>query len=1139
MLASAALGRSKDNPYTPEDLYRDFPDIDKYRDGYGGFGDGLFRDKKIMEKLNLKLENENGRPYYEGKAWGEGLLMDSLEDGKRAIWCTQNKIFTDSGHYIELELKDGKIWLNDPNGANYKSMDPTLKNILENGCTPEQFKKYGGRFYIFDVANSEANAPTGEKSNEVLMDEILKKGSPTPTTSPRTRTTTSSNNTNDATINPKWKSGYLDYSKGILDWNDGQNQIRETWCNYDVRTSDALKFTILALGKDEGYWVREDSAQMFGDKVCIASDIGAWFGSKEGAIFKVGDTCESSFGTGIVMDLCGESVEARKENRTNSAGQKIDLWFDIYAMPYADASTQSKSYNDSNKYYQSNAGWEDFFRRYPSMKPDTPEPVTDWAKYFKDPEGYFKNSNNTAAKTTSTTPTTPTTPTTSTRTITGTRKDFNEVDAVATLDELATRHGVNTAAKTEREILLEIAGKYGIDTNLATKNNDAIIEAILPKISGKTEIALWNSLKSNKKESESEWVWPTDIHNISSDFGKRSTGIEGATTNHKGIDIEAYSTNNIYAANGGTVIFAGWYDTGGNTIMIDHGNGYVTQYSHCDSMDVKVGEKVEKGQMIGHPGNTRNKEKIPVMSQHLHFAVKYNGENIDPESLYSNDKSTQPIAPKETSTTPEKPTTPTTPNTTTNISSTRTRTTKPANATPKTTIGTRTIEQEVNKQNDGDLTNIQPKNNSDIAHRGYTPGGIYDNSAEGFRLAGEKGFWGCETDVRFDADGNLVCSHNAVKNGQNPTSFEEYLDICKEYGMTAIIDLKYEKGVGPADAKLSPTILETIQKKGMMDSCILQTNNPTDIPYIRENSEDARIWYLTDVVSDNNINLINENNVECVNILSSENNAYRIKKLTENGTDVCVWNVQTETSKDKVLNMGAKYVMSDNVLGITPYQEGEEDFNEVNSNLEKDSTKKATTDAEPAPKQTTQTVTQTRIPTRVPTTPTVPETPATPIKPETPAKPTKPAMPETPTKPETPTTPSIPDISEPEDTKLPVMQCTPEAILKAAQNIENTENNSIYICNILYLSGYFTEEEMNMYKNLDISTIFKQIEERGWDKITNTSNLKIGDIIIIDNGEEIRVYAGNNSWYTAGKTEIQKGNENWAEGIEWLAYRPD
>ena len=46
----------------------------------------------------------------------------------------------------------------------------------------------------------------------------------------------------------------------------------------------------------------------------------------------------------------------------------------------------------------------------------------------------------------------------------------------------------------------------------------------------------------------------------------------------------------------------------------------------------------------------------------------------------------------------------------------------------------------------------------------------------------------------YDNNGNLVCSHNAVKPGQNPTSFGEYLDICKQYGMTAIIDMKYSNG---------------------------------------------------------------------------------------------------------------------------------------------------------------------------------------------------------------------------------------------------------------------------------------------------------------------------------------------------------
>ena len=235
-----------------------------------------------------------------------------------------------------------------------------------------------------------------------------------------------------------------------------------------------------------------------------------------------------------------------------------------------------------------------------------------------------------------------------------------------------------------------------------------------------------------------------------------------------------------------------------------------------------------------------------------------------------------------------------------------------------------------NVHNDGVDSNLQPKNNTDISHRGYTPGNIKDNSAEGFIQAGESGFWGCEADVRFDANGDLVCSHNTVVNGQTPTTFDEYLDICKEYGMTAIIDLKYEKGDGPADPNLSPAILKAIEEKGMIDSCILQTNNPIYIPYIRENSDDERICYLKDSISDNDLHLIQNNSVECVNILTGENNAYRIKRIVYNGVYVCVWNVKSETSKQNILNMGAKYVMSDNVLGITPYQEGDVDFNNIN-----------------------------------------------------------------------------------------------------------------------------------------------------------------------------------------------------------------
>ena len=227
-------------------------------------------------------------------------------------------------------------------------------------------------------------------------------------------------------------------------------------------------------------------------------------------------------------------------------------------------------------------------------------------------------------------------------------------------------------------------------------------------------------------------------------------------------------------------------------------------------------------------------------------------------------------------------------------------------------------------------SNLKPKNNSGISHRGYRTHGIKENTAEAFKNAGENGFWGCETDVRFDANGNLICSHNALQAGQTATSFDDYLKICKDYGMTAIIDLKYAKGVGPADPDLSPAIINAIEEHGMMDSCVLQTNNMIDIPYMRETSSDVRIWMLTDCLDNDRKDLIEEYGVECVNFDGNNNGlAYNKKYLEENGVDSCVWNVFTENSKDNYLKAGATYVMSDNLIGITPYQEGEEDFNNI------------------------------------------------------------------------------------------------------------------------------------------------------------------------------------------------------------------
>lgn len=232
--------------------------------------------------------------------------------------------------------------------------------------------------------------------------------------------------------------------------------------------------------------------------------------------------------------------------------------------------------------------------------------------------------------------------------------------------------------------------------------------------------------------------------------------------------------------------------------------------------------------------------------------------------------------------------------------------------------------------------NLQPKNNHDIAHRGSKFNGeandykIKDNSLEAFINAGENGFWGAEADVIQDANGNLVCSHNKVKSGENPPSFEEYLDVCKEYGMTAIIDMKYSNGWSKAgEDEYVNQILSAIEERGMMDSCVIQTNNHHDITNIRNNSSDARIWYLTDNVSDKNIQFMKDNNVECVNTQNGDNAASRVQILQENGIDSCVWAVFNQSTKDRLISKGATYIMSDNVLGITPYEEGDEDYNNI------------------------------------------------------------------------------------------------------------------------------------------------------------------------------------------------------------------
>lgn len=127
-------------------------------------------------------------------------------------------------------------------------------------------------------------------------------------------------------------------------------------------------------------------------------------------------------------------------------------------------------------------------------------------------------------------------------------------------------------------------------------------------------------------------LWPAvGAYSISSGYGYRNFG-DGW---HAGVDIvrSGGSTGcTVVAAEAGTVTFAGWYGSGGYTVIINHGNGLTTMYCHMKAGSLRVysGQKVVRGQAVGQIGATGY-----VTGAHLHFEVKVNGKNVNPMNYIS------------------------------------------------------------------------------------------------------------------------------------------------------------------------------------------------------------------------------------------------------------------------------------------------------------------------------------------------------------------------------------------------------------------------------------------------------------------------------------------------------------------------
>jgi murein DD-endopeptidase MepM/ murein hydrolase activator NlpD len=116
---------------------------------------------------------------------------------------------------------------------------------------------------------------------------------------------------------------------------------------------------------------------------------------------------------------------------------------------------------------------------------------------------------------------------------------------------------------------------------------------------------------------------------VTSGFGQRPSRPLGANGFHGGTDIGAPTGTDIHAPAAGVVTHAEMgfegSDRWGNTVMIDHGNGWSTLYAHMDSLAVEPGEVLSAGNVLGKVGQTG-----VATGPHLHVEVRHEGERLDP-----------------------------------------------------------------------------------------------------------------------------------------------------------------------------------------------------------------------------------------------------------------------------------------------------------------------------------------------------------------------------------------------------------------------------------------------------------------------------------------------------------------------------
>lgn len=155
-------------------------------------------------------------------------------------------------------------------------------------------------------------------------------------------------------------------------------------------------------------------------------------------------------------------------------------------------------------------------------------------------------------------------------------------------------------------VAFTVGASIGFPWNRPERTSSNNNEIPLPPLVDKGEVSFANPLKNTF---------------VTSGFGPRWD------STHQGVDLDASLRENIYAAESGIVVKAGKGNGYGKMVRIRHANGYETVYAHMSRIQVKEGQHIRKGEVVGKAGNTGTSSGV-----HLHFEILKDGVHVNPLS---------------------------------------------------------------------------------------------------------------------------------------------------------------------------------------------------------------------------------------------------------------------------------------------------------------------------------------------------------------------------------------------------------------------------------------------------------------------------------------------------------------------------